>query len=201
MYVKICGMTTIESAQEAVRAGVDFIGFVFAPSKRQLTPEKAAAISKEVPSSVKKVGIFVNETRDTIIQTAETAGLDIIQLHGDEPATFAESLPFPVIKAFRMGKQDVDEIQAYPCDYFLIDSPKGPNRGGNGTTFDWARLADAGLDTEKLILAGGLNPENVQTAVLTAKPAGVDVSSGVETGGAKDREKINQFINNAKMKG
>ncbi|GGJ89118.1 N-(5'-phosphoribosyl)anthranilate isomerase [Lentibacillus kapialis] len=201
MYVKICGMTTIEAAQEAVRAGTDFIGFVFAPSKRQLTPKKAAAISKEVPSSVKKVGVFVNETRNTIIQTAETARLDIIQLHGDEPAAFAESLPYPVIKAFRMGKHDPGEIQAYPCDYYLIDSPKGPNRGGNGTTFDWSRLADAGLDMQKTILAGGLNPENVQTAISTAKPTGVDVSSGVETDGLKDLEKINQFINNAKMKG
>lgn len=201
MYVKICGMTTTEAAQEAVRSGADFIGFVFAPSKRQLTPEKAAAISNELPSSAKKVGVFVNETKDTIIQTVETAGLDVIQLHGDESAAFAESLPHPVIKAFRMGKHDAAEIQAYPCDYYLIDSPRGPNRGGNGTTFDWTRLTNSGLDPEKMILAGGLNPENVQSAILTAKPAGVDVSSGVETDGAKDLNKISQFINNAKMKG
>ncbi|WP_010529283.1 phosphoribosylanthranilate isomerase [Lentibacillus jeotgali] len=201
MYVKICGMTTVEAAKEAAYAGADFIGFVFAPSKRQLTPEKAAAISKEMPSSVKKVGVFVNETKNAIIETAETAGLDVIQLHGDESASFAESLPFPVIKAFRMGKHDTSEIRSYPCHYYLIDSPKGPNRGGNGTTFDWTRLADAGLDPRKTILAGGLNPVNVQSAISIAKPAGVDVSSGVETDGAKDLKKINQFINNAKMKG
>ncbi|SFE15984.1 phosphoribosylanthranilate isomerase [Lentibacillus persicus] len=201
MHVKICGMTTREAAQEAAEAGADFIGFVFAPSKRQITPKKAAEISAGLPSSVKKVGVFVNETKETIIQTAETAGLDIIQLHGDEPALFAEALPYPVIKAFRMGKHDIAEIQAYPCDYYLIDSPKGPNRGGNGTTFDWARLTDAGLNTEKLILAGGLTPENVQSAISIAKPAAVDVSSGVETNGEKDLEKISQFIHNAKMKG
>ncbi|WP_176449087.1 phosphoribosylanthranilate isomerase [Lentibacillus sp. CBA3610] len=201
MYVKICGMTTTEAAQEAAKAGADFIGFVFAPSKRQLTPEKAAAISRYIPSSVKKVGVFVNDTKEAIIQTAETAGLDIIQLHGDESAAFAESLPYPVIKAFRMGKHDTSEIRSYPCDYYLIDSPKGPNRGGNGTTFDWSQLNDAGLDPQKMILAGGLNPENVQSAISIGKPAVVDVSSGVETDGSKDLEKINQFIKNAKMKG
>lgn len=192
MRVKICGTTTRETAQEAAETGADFIGFVFAPSKRQITPQKAAEISAGLPSSVKKVGVFVNETKETIIQTAETAELDVIQLHGDEPAPFAESLPYPVIKAFRMGKHDIAEIQTYPCDYYLIDSPKGPNRGGNGTTFDWSRLTNSGLDTAKMILAGGLTPENVSSAISIAKPAAVDVSSGVETNGEKDLKKIRQ---------
>lgn len=201
MRVKICGITTLRVAQKAVRAGADFIGFVFAPSKRQVTPEKAAEISHNLPSSVQKVGVFVNESSDTIRQTAEKVGLDYIQLHGDEPPSFAKQLPFPVMKAFRMGKQNTEDIKVYPCDFYLIDSPKGANRGGNGTTFDWTQLADSGLDTGKMILAGGLTPENVQEAIDTAAPAGVDVSSGVETNGAKDLEKINQFIKNAKMKG
>ncbi|MFD1361153.1 phosphoribosylanthranilate isomerase [Lentibacillus salinarum] len=201
MRVKICGITTIEAAQAAVRDGADFIGFVFAPSKRQLTPEQAGDISAALPSTMQKVGVFVNASYDTIIQTAEQAGLDIIQLHGDESPSFAEELPYPIIKAFRMGKHDTAAIKAYPCDYYLVDSPKGPNRGGNGTTFDWTQLANSDLDPQKTILAGGLTPENVQTAIATSRPAGVDVSSGVETNGTKDLEKINQFINNAKRKG
>ncbi|SFB05660.1 phosphoribosylanthranilate isomerase [Lentibacillus halodurans] len=201
MLVKICGITTIEAAQEAVQSGADFIGFVFAPSKRRLKPAEAAEISAALPAAIKKVGVFVNETREAIIQTAEQVGLDVIQLHGDEPPASAEQLPYPVIKAFGIGKQDMAEIKAYPCNYYLIDSPKGPNRGGNGTTFDWTQLKHHDLDPHKIILAGGLTPENVQSAISIAKPAGVDVSSGVETNGTKNVEKINQFIKNAKTKG
>jgi len=198
--VKICGITTPEAAQRAARAGADFIGFVFASSKRQITPEKAGGIISSLPASVQKVGVFVNESFDTIVQTAEKAGLDVIQLHGDEPPLFAEELPYPVIKAFRMGKHNTSEIKAYPCDFYLIDSPKGPNRGGNGTTFDWAQLAEWDLDPQKVILAGGLTPDNVQEAISAAGPSGVDVSSGVETDGRKDASKITQFIKHAKRK-
>lgn len=201
MLVKICGMTTIEAASVAARAGADFIGFVFAPSKRQVSPERAADISAALPSSVKKVGVFVNEKQETIQNVAEKVGLDFIQLHGDESPAFGDALPYPVMKAFRMGNHDIAEIQAYPCDYYLIDSPKGPNRGGNGTTFDWTLLKDADLDPQKVILAGGLNSENVQSAISSANPAGVDVSSGVETDSVKDIQKIHQFIKHAKTKG
>ncbi|MBP1948565.1 phosphoribosylanthranilate isomerase [Virgibacillus litoralis] len=196
MLVKICGIKTVEAAKEVVNAGADFIGFVFASSKRQITPEKAAQISAAIPSSVKKVGVFVNESERNILQTAEQVGLDVIQLHGDETAEFAAKLPYTVIKAFPMITEQKNAMQSYPSDYYLVDSPKGPNRGGNGTTFDWNLLQD--LNLSKIILAGGLTPENVQSAITTANPAGVDVSSGVETDGEKDLAKINQFIRNAK---
>ncbi len=198
MLVKICGNTTVEAAQEAVRSGADFIGLVFAPSKRQLTPEKAAEISAALPSTVNKVGVFVNETKEAITRMADEVGLDIIQLHGDEPPSFAEELAYPVIKAFAMTQATPEAIAAYPCDYYLLDSGTGPYRGGNGTTFDWNQLTDTYLDPNKVILAGGLTPENVQSAISIAKPAGVDVSSGVETNGQKDHAKIKQFINHTK---
>ncbi|MFC4559498.1 phosphoribosylanthranilate isomerase [Virgibacillus kekensis] len=198
MLVKICGITTKEAAREAVTAGADFIGFVFARSKRKIDPEDVRQIVSTLPPSVKKVGVFVNESRDKIVQIADQAGLDYIQLHGDEPADFAESLPYPVIKAFSIEKTEISAINSYPCDYYLIDSPAGKYRGGNGTTFDWTLLKESRIDREKVILAGGLNPQNIHEAITTARPAGVDVSSGVETDGYKDLLKIKQFITNAK---
>ncbi|MFZ3577538.1 phosphoribosylanthranilate isomerase [Virgibacillus sp. DJP39] len=198
MLVKTCGIMSREAAEAAVTAGADFIGFVFAPSKRFLTPEQATDIASIVPLSVKKVGVFVNETMETITSIAEKVGLDYIQLHGDEPAEFAEQLPYPVIKAFPATVENFSKIKVYPCDYYLIDSPYGANRGGNGTAFDWTILKELNLDSDKLILAGGLTPKNVQQAINLANPVGVDVSSGIETNGNKDLSKIKEFILQAK---
>ncbi|WP_100012219.1 phosphoribosylanthranilate isomerase [Lentibacillus sediminis] len=206
MLVKICGITTREAAKAASEAGADFIGFVFAPSKRQITPEKAATIAASLPSSVRKVGVFVNEDLEQMIETAEQVGLDVLQLHGDEPAEMIEQLPYPTIKAFPADPAKLADLPDYPSDFYLVDSPFGKNRGGNGTTFDWQMLNSLQLDKQKLILAGGLNPENIQEAINQANPACVDVSSGVETNGEKDHEKIRRFIDqakhtNTKMKG
>jgi phosphoribosylanthranilate isomerase len=109
-------------------------------------------------------------------------------------------LDYPVIKAFSVIPENMKAIATYPCAYYLLDSPIGPNRGGNGTTFDWGLLDEVDLDHNKIILAGGLKPENIQEAIHIAQPAGIDVSSGVETDGKKDRKKIKQFIINAKRK-
>ncbi|WP_175631796.1 phosphoribosylanthranilate isomerase [Virgibacillus siamensis] len=198
MLIKICGIQSEEAAQAAVDAGADYIGFVFAPSKRQITPERAAEITAGLSSSIRKVGVFVNETKENIEQTAKTAGLDVIQLHGDEPPEFAADLDYPVLKAYPMTSDFPSKAPVYPCDYLLVDSPRGPNRGGNGTTFDWKLLSDSGLDPEKIILAGGLTPDNVQAAITAVNPAGVDVSSGVETNGQKDAAKISRFVRGAK---
>lgn len=198
MLVKTCGIMTKEAADTAVQAGVNFIGFVFAPSKRYLTPEQAADIASIVPSPVKKIGVFVNETVETITSVAEKVGLDYIQLHGDETAEFAEQLPYRVIKAFPATQESFAKLKDYPCDYYLIDSPFGTNRGGNGTAFDWTVLKELNLDSNKLFLAGGLTPENVQQAIRLTEPIGVDVSSGIETDGSKDLSKIKNFILNAK---
>lgn len=198
MQVKICGITTEAAAHEALTSGADFIGFVFAESKRKINPDDASRISKTLPPMIKKVGVFVNETKEKIITVAEQVGLDIIQLHGDEPAELAQELPYEVIKAFPVKKESIHTIGAYPCDYYLLDSPIGAYRGGNGTAFDWDLVMETKIDPKKIILAGGLSPNNVQQAITAVKPAGVDVSSGVETNEKKDLAKVRQFIKNAK---
>ncbi len=194
MLVKICGITTSEAAEAAAAAGADFIGFVFAASRRKITPERAKMIAKSLSSPVKTVGVFVNETVEQMVNIAEYVGLDYLQLHGDEGEAVSKQLPRPVIKAFSVKDKSIKNIMNYPCDYYLIDSPGG----GTGKSFDWKLLDKFNLDASKLILAGGLNPDNVQEAIRVVKPAGVDVSSGVETNGAKDIKKIKQFIHAAK---
>lgn len=198
MLVKICGIQTIDAAQVTSDAGADFIGFVFAKSKRQITPEKAANIAKHIPPSVKKVGVFVNETAKNIRNVAEIVGLDIIQLHGDESPNIVDQLPYPIIKAYSIDQIDTLQTQKFPCDYYLIDSPPTTYRGGSGQTFDWNLTNHLTIDANQLILAGGLSPDNIKEAVVSVNPAGVDVSSGVETYGKKDHHKIKQFIKNAK---
>jgi len=200
MLVKICGITTREAADAAVQSGADLIGFVFADSKRNISPIEAEQIASALPSSVKKVGVFVNETVNNVLEIADTVGLDVIQLHGDEPPEMIEQLPYEVIKAIPAKPEHFNTIQDYVlADYFLVDSPYGQYRGGNGTTFDWDTLKNLPIDRSKLLLAGGLHPGNIQDAIQQVVPAGVDVSSGVETEGRKDRKKIDAFIKQAKV--
>jgi phosphoribosylanthranilate isomerase len=196
MLVKICGITSKEMARTAAEAGADIIGFVFTRSKRQITPKKAAAIARTLPSTVKTAGIFVNEDIEKMRTISEMTGLDYIQLHGDEPSSITNELDRKMIKAFSSEHILSINEDAHHYDYCLIDGPALENRGGNGKTFDWTLTRN--LPKEKIILAGGLTPENVQLAIEIVQPAGVDVSSGVETNGVKDPEKIKQFIDNAK---
>src|SRR5699024_1519794 len=121
MLIKICGITTIETAEAIDRNGAQLIGFVFAPSKRQISPTKAKQIAERLSPYIQKVGVFVNESKETIMNIAETVGLDFIQLHGNEPSSFAESIPYPIIKAFSIDEVDQHTIDTYPCDYLLID--------------------------------------------------------------------------------
>ncbi|WP_346728988.1 phosphoribosylanthranilate isomerase [Lederbergia citrea] len=199
MKVKICGILTTEAAAAASEAGANMLGFVFADSKRRIAPEKAGEIIKQLPEHVKFAGVFVNETYENIIRIAETAKLDYIQLHGDESPEFCKRLPLPVIKAFSIKeKTDLDKISDYDCAYYLLDSPGVKYRGGSGIPFDWSLLADLDIPKEKIILAGGLDVENVVAAIKTVRPAVIDVSSGVETAGEKDLKKIKAFIREAK---
>ncbi|MEI3604184.1 phosphoribosylanthranilate isomerase [Pseudogracilibacillus sp. SE30717A] len=197
MFVKICGVTSLETAKVVQNAGADFIGFVFAPSKRRIAPVKAAEIAKHLSPSLKKVGVFVNESLENIKLIANLVGLDYIQLHGDEPKQLATKIPYPIIKAFSIDQVDAATIQDYPYDYLLIDSPGETFRGGSGNTFNWKKLNELKIDRRKLLLAGGLNINNIKEAIDTVHPIGVDVSSGVETDGVKDHEKIHQFIQQA----
>lgn len=199
VQVKICGLMNKEAIQTAVNAGADFIGFVFAKSKRRVTVEQAKELACFVPPHVKKVGVFVNEERDALEEIVHEVGLDYVQLHGDETPDFVNDLPFPVIKAFQVqSKGDLEQLESYQCDYYLLDSPAGKYRGGTGEVFDWSLAKSYNFLNKKVLLAGGLTPENVSQAIQEVKPAGVDVSSGVETNGEKDLEKIKQFILAAK---
>ncbi|SDL89227.1 phosphoribosylanthranilate isomerase [Bacillus sp. OK048] len=199
MKVKICGITDLTTAIAAIDYGADAIGFVFAESKRKITVPKAKEIISHLPKEVLKVGVFVNETKEKIEEIASTVGLTHVQLHGDETSAFSKSLSFPVIKAISMDKDLIlKEIEAYPCEHVLLDGPKGKYRGGNGLSFDWNSISVKDLKGKKVILAGGLQEENVEEAIKLIQPYMVDVSSGVETDGKKDLTKIQTFINKAK---
>ncbi|MBL4953896.1 phosphoribosylanthranilate isomerase [Neobacillus sp. OS1-32] len=199
MKVKICGITDVNTAVKAVEYGADAIGFVFAESKRRITEKPAREIVEHLPPEVYKVGVFVNETAEEIERIASYVGLTHIQLHGDEDAEFCQSLTFPVIKAISFqSNEHLAEVSRFPAAYILLDGPKGKYRGGNGTAFDWNQVNISLLKSKKVILAGGLQANNVENAVSIIKPFMVDVSSGVETDGVKDLEKIKAFIKKAK---
>ena len=199
MKVKICGITDVETGIEAVRYGADAIGFVFAESKRRVTIEKAQEIIGYLPVEVYKVGVFVNESREEIEKIASTVGLTHIQLHGDETGRFSESLSLPVIKSISFqGNEGLAVLADYPSEFILLDSPKGKYRGGNGTVFNWNEVDPNLINNHKIILAGGLHANNVEEAINIIRPYMVDVSSGVETDGKKDLEKIKSFIEKAK---
>ena len=179
--VKICGLKELEHVEAAVKAGADFIGFMFAPSKRRITVEQAKELAKAIPSTVKKVGVFVNEAPETIQAIAAQVGLDYIQYHGDETAEQIQAIGLPAIKAFSISsEEDVMRAASYDVDYYLFDAPGSDFRGGSGKSFDWMLLDEMNIPLEKVILAGGLNEENVALAIILVEPFAVDVSSGVE---------------------
>lgn len=189
----------IETAVTAVGFGADALGFVFAESKRKITTDRAKEIIKKIPHDILKVGVFVNERAEEIQRIVSEAGLNVIQLHGDETPEYCRQFTVPVIKALSIEiETDLDQLDQYSCDYFLLDSPKGKYRGGNGVSFDWSLLEKVEFDRKKMILAGGLTIDNVAQAIKIAKPFMVDVSSGVETDGKKDLYKIKKFIETAK---
>ncbi|RDU36479.1 phosphoribosylanthranilate isomerase [Neobacillus piezotolerans] len=202
MKVKICGITDVETALNAADYGADALGFVFADSRRKVSPQLAREIIAQLPLEINKVGVFVNESKQKIEDIAEYCGLTHIQLHGEETPDFCNGFSLPVIKAFNIGcHADLELVTHYECEGYLLDSPKGVYRGGTGIPFDWSILQNGMLDRKKLILAGGLNSDNVASAIRTANPNMVDVSSGVETEGKKDLSKMKEFILAAKRYG
>ena len=194
--VKICGITNLEDAQCAVAAGADALGFVFyEKSPRYVSPEKVGQIVSELPPFVTTVGLFVNAAPDIIRQTMQMAGLRIIQLHGDEAPEDCRLNPYPVIKAVRVkGADSLAGIENYHVSALLLDAWNDQQYGGSGESFDW-QLARKLTGRLPVILAGGLNPDNVAEAIRVVNPYAVDVSSGVETSpGRKDHNKIRKFI-------
>ena len=200
MKVKICGITDTETAKRACEYGADALGFVFAESKRKITPKRAEEIIQELPANVLKIGVFVNESVEMIQKIADECGLTHVQLHGDEDNYQIRRLNIPSIKSLGVtSESDMKNAQGYETDYILFDSPKEKFYGGNGKTFSWELLGHMPKELrKKTILAGGLNALNIEEAIRTVRPYMVDVSSGVETEGKKDVEKIKQFIIKAK---
>lgn len=195
--VKFCGITRLEDAQTAVDVGVDALGFVFFPSSpRHVSLDTAARIIALLPPFVTTVGLFVNASTAEIVETMNAAPIDIVQFHGDEQPRDCEQIRRPYFKAVRMS-HDVDiEIQAQryaSASALLLDSWDDGVVGGTGKVFDWERVP-IGV-AKKLILAGGLDPDNVASAIRRVRPYAVDVSSGIELGkGVKDGEKMKRFM-------
>jgi phosphoribosylanthranilate isomerase len=204
--VKICGIRDKNHALAAVEAGADFIGLVFAPSNRQVIPAKACEIASTVKksnNSTKVVGVFANAPSSQVNELADFCALDWVQLSGDESWEYCCEVIKPVIKTIRVGSQSPEELYAelstgsrlLPAQKFipLLDSQVEGKYGGTGEGFDW-KLAQEAAKRFPIIVAGGLDPENVARLIETVAPWGVDVSSGVETGGVKDPAKIKAFI-------
>lgn len=197
MFVKICGITSEEDALLAVALGADAVGFVFAPSHRQVPPRKVTEIVRRLPAGVLTVGVFRDEAPARVVSIVHEAGLKVAQLHGHETPTdtrYVRAHVPLVFKAFVAGDPSLDRFDDFGADVALIDSPAP----GSGQMFDWA-LAEGAPSNRRVLLAGGLNPDNVADAIARVRPWGVDVASGVErTPGHKDPVKLRAFILAAK---
>ncbi len=194
--IKICGIKSAERAVAAARAGADFIGLVFAPSRRQVSAaqaQKIVAALKADNARVEVVGVFVNTPAPTVNRIAGDCSLDWVQLSGDESWVYCWELARPVIKVVRPGTDPPEHLLNGRQHILLLDADVPGRRGGTGLTFGWG-LAAPMARRFPVILAGGLTPENVAGAIRTVRPWGVDVSSGVETNGVKDMNKIEKFI-------
>ena len=196
MFVKICGITNAADGLLAVAMGAEVLGFIFAESKRQVTPEQAAEIIQQLPYDVTAVGVFRNHHPDQVLEIASVARLTGVQLHGQEmpgeAALLRRRVPF-LVQAFAANDQRLARVDDYDVDAVLLDAPVP----GSGEVFDWD-LVGTLPERRRVILAGGLTAENVRDAVQAVRPWGVDVASGVEAEpGHKDPVKLRHFINAA----
>lgn len=200
MFVKIEGITSESDALLAVAMGADAVGFVFAPSKRKIAPSIARDIAKRLPPEILTVGVFRDEMASRVVEIVNSAGLRAAQLHGRESAETTrwvrQRVPF-VIKAFAAGDPALEHAAGYGADAVIVDSP----HPGSGEVFDWS-LAEGAPDGLRVVLAGGLTPDNVADAIAQVGPWGVDVATGVESDrgepGQKDPHKLKAFIDAAR---
>lgn len=193
MKIKICGLTRQEDILSVNNAMPDYIGFVFARSKRRLTYEQATPLKRMLSPTIKAVGVYVNEEIPTIIRGEELGIIDVIQLHGDESNEYIRNLRsrtnLPIIKAVRIGDQLPKGIDGIPADFLLLDKLSNKAYGGLGESFNWDLLKNIELP---FFLAGGINAANIVGA-MSHSPYSIDVSSGAETNGYKDSGKINEL--------
>ncbi len=196
--VKICGMTRTEDIEAVNRFLPDYVGFVFAPSRRMVSPEKAAELISNLDKRIKKVGVFVNHSENEVKRIAEKCSLDVLQFHGNETSQYCSRFKHEIWKALGINDtQSLDALKQYCVDGILLDTVLNGVCGGTGQTFDWS-IAEEFSKEYRIILAGGLNQDNVIEAISKIKPFCVDVSSGVESKGIKDPAKIYEFIKAAK---
>lgn len=197
LIVKICGITSEADALLAVGLGADAVGFVLAPSPRQISPSAAGDIVKRLPHEVLTVGVFRDESPARVVEITNTVGFGAVQLHGHETAEESRWIRARVactLKAFPAGDRTISRFAEFGADYLLVDGPSP----GSGQVFDW-RLAEGVVDPQRMFVSGGLDPDNVADAVAALRPRGVDVSSGVESEpGRKDPEKLRAFVRNAR---
>lgn len=197
MFIKICGITTEDDALLAVAMGADALGFVFAPSPRQVAVKRVYDITRRLPPEILTVGVFRDEHPRRVAELVHEGGLKAAQLHGhetpDDVAAVFANVRF-VIKAVAAGSLDARRADTFGTGLILLDAPAP----GSGEVFDWSLAGDIAVGP-KIILAGGLNPQNVASAIAQVKPWGVDVSTGVESApGKKDATLMRRFIANAR---
>lgn len=196
--IKLCGLRRPEDVDMVNRVLPDFAGFVFAKGKRQVTPEAARTLRKLLDPEIRAVGVFVKAPVEEAAALANEGTIQCIQLHGDEDEAYIRQLRWrtkaPIIKVLRVKDEtSLKDLERWDCDYFLLDTFAGSQFGGVGKAFDHSLLRQVQLP-KPFFLAGGLNPGNVAEAIRECAPYGVDTSSGIETDGYKDEEKIRAFV-------
>ncbi len=201
--VKICGNTNLEDVKLAIDLGADYLGFIFAESKRKVDIPTVRDIMQAVPQFTKFVGVFANQPKQDVLTITGELGIKILQFHGDETGLYCHSFMekgYEVIKTFRIrDAMSLKRLGDYDVTAFLFDTFSKEEQGGTGTTFDWNLIEDKPYVHEKLFLAGGLNIQNLRQAIETVRPFAVDVASGVEkNAGKKDPFLLSQFIRIAK---
>ena len=194
--IKICGITNKQDALEAVRLGVDALGFVFAHSSRRVIPRMVQEIVELLPPFISRVGVFVDEDKEKVKKIANSCHLTTLQFHGEEAPSYCQGFREKIVKAFSIKDTSVlEKIPEYEVDAYLLDSYSPLRYGGTGKTFDWDIAREIKEFGVPIILSGGLNPDNVKEAIERVRPYAVDVGSGVEAReGKKDPEKLKSFV-------
>ena len=195
--IKICGITRVEDALTAAQLGVDAVGFIFAgKSPRYISPENAAKIVAQLPPFVSRVGVFKDEKVESIIAVAREVSLDSIQLHGSEAPSLCRKIPYPVIKVLGLRPNfDFAELESYPVAGILLDTWNHGLQGGTGIAGDWDLARKITDRYDRILLAGGLGPSNLEAALSAVRPYGVDINSGVEIKpGMKNPQKMREAV-------
>ncbi len=199
MKIKICGLRREEDINYVNELKPDYVGFIFAKSKRQITPYKAKKLIEQLDKSIKKVGIFVNEDKENVKQIAKDCNLDVLQFHGDEQPDDIIGFEQEIWKSFNIKDENsFKHMENYNVDGYLLDTFVEGQRGGTGKAFNWDLISHSNKE-RFIILAGGLNFENIDVAIKKVKPQVVDVNSGIEVDGCKDFNKMKTIIEKVRI--